>query len=284
MVPKLTVAGVVALSCCLSYEQFWQYCGACGVKVLREGGETGMPAQVLHVTNQGQSVRQRVKEGMKGRPVGLPDNSPPPCPWGSDLREAPMYTSLVFNEVVGLHVHNQQEYKLVVDHEFLDCLGWQWSLHAMVLHIGSTREEAHFVVYVVFNDRWWLCNDTTVKVMTPPPPTREKRRFCYTSANKQIWLYQTCRSQPPNGKDLQPLVRHGMPRAYLLHLGASHGAGTGCVSPLPLLQHRVHQGLGTGRTGLCMPRACLWTPLCQPRRWHEVHPPLPQLQHRAHQG
>ena len=34
-----------------------------------------------------------------------------------------MYTSLVYNEVVGLHVRNQQEYKLVVDHEFLDCLG-----------------------------------------------------------------------------------------------------------------------------------------------------------------
>ena len=44
MVPKVTAAGVVALSCCLSYEQFWQYCGASAVKVLREGGETGMPA------------------------------------------------------------------------------------------------------------------------------------------------------------------------------------------------------------------------------------------------
>ena len=55
-----------------------------------------------------------------------------------------MYTSVVYNEVVGLHVHNQQEYKLVVDHEFLDCLGRQWSLHAMVLHIGATREEGHF--------------------------------------------------------------------------------------------------------------------------------------------
>ena len=85
-----------------------------------------------------------------------------------------MYTSVVYNEVVGLHVHNQQEYKLVVDHEFLDCLGWQWSLHAMVLHIGATREEGHFVVHVVFNDRWWLCNDTTVKAMNPPPPRPAK--------------------------------------------------------------------------------------------------------------
>ena len=60
---------------------FWQCCGDCRVKVLREGGETGMPAQVLHVTNQGQSVRRRVKEGMKGRPVGLPDTPPPLSVW-----------------------------------------------------------------------------------------------------------------------------------------------------------------------------------------------------------
>ena len=138
-----------------------------------------MPAQILHVTNQGQSVRQCVKEGMKGRPVGLPDNPPPPCPCGGDLREAPMYTSVVYNEVVGLHVHNQQEYKLVVDHEFLDCLGWQWSLHAMVLHIGATREEGHFVVHVVFNDRWSLCNDTTVKAMNPPPDPRKATFLLY---------------------------------------------------------------------------------------------------------
>ena len=90
-----------------------------------------------------------------------------------------MYTSLVFNEVVGLDVHNQQEYKLVVDHEFLDCLGWQWSLHAMVLHIESTREEGHLVVYVVFNDKWWLCDDTAVKAMTPPPNPRKATFLLY---------------------------------------------------------------------------------------------------------
>ena len=54
-------------------------------------------------------------------------------------------TSFVFNEDVGLHVHNQQEYKLVVVHEFVDILGWQWSLHAMVLHIRATKNEGHFV-------------------------------------------------------------------------------------------------------------------------------------------
>ena len=76
-------------------------------------------------------------------------------------------TSFVFNEAVGLRVHNQQEYKLIVDHEFVDILGWQWSLHAMVLHIGVTKNEGHFVVYVVFQDKWWLCHDGTVKGTSP---------------------------------------------------------------------------------------------------------------------
>ena len=92
-----------------------------------------------------------------------------------------MYASFVFNEVGGLHVHNQQEYKLVVDHEFLNCLGWQWSLHAMVLHIGLTREEGNFVMYVVFNDKWWLCDDTAVKAMTPPPNPRKATFLLYKS-------------------------------------------------------------------------------------------------------
>ena len=82
MVAKLTAAGVVDLSSWLSYEQFCQQCGECKVKVLREGGETCMTSQVLHVTNQGQSVQKRVKEGMKGRPLGLANNPPPLCLWG----------------------------------------------------------------------------------------------------------------------------------------------------------------------------------------------------------
>ena len=47
------------------------------MKVLRDGGKMGMKTQVLHVTNQVQSVRYCVKDGMKGRPVGLPE--PPLC-------------------------------------------------------------------------------------------------------------------------------------------------------------------------------------------------------------
>ena len=84
-----------------------------------------MAPQVLHVTDQGQSVQKRVKEGMKGRSFGLACTPPPPpCDCGGGLGEAPLQTSFVFNEVVGLHVHNQKEYKLVVDHEFEDILGW----------------------------------------------------------------------------------------------------------------------------------------------------------------
>ena len=63
MVAKLTAAGVVDFACCLSYEQLWQRCGECNVKVLRDGGETCMKAQVVLVTNQRQRVQKRVKEG-----------------------------------------------------------------------------------------------------------------------------------------------------------------------------------------------------------------------------
>ena len=150
-----------------------------------------MTAQVMHVTNHGHNVQKRGKEGMRGRTVGLANNPPPPCAYGGDLREGPLVTSLVFNEVVGLHVHNQQEYNLVVDHHFVDILGWQWSLHAMVLHIGATKNEGHFVVYVVFEDEWWLCHDTTVSLC----PTPRKATFLLY---KRKPTNMTCHSVPPN--------------------------------------------------------------------------------------
>ena len=37
-----------------------------------------MTTQVLHVTNQGQAVQKRVKEGMKGLIVALTGGRPPP--------------------------------------------------------------------------------------------------------------------------------------------------------------------------------------------------------------
>ena len=35
------------------------------------------------------------------------------------------------------------------------------------------------MVYVVFNDRWWLCNDTTVKENDPPPDPRKATFLLY---------------------------------------------------------------------------------------------------------
>ena len=42
MVASVTAAGVVDLSHRVSYEQVWQRCVECNVKVLREGGGTAM--------------------------------------------------------------------------------------------------------------------------------------------------------------------------------------------------------------------------------------------------
>ena len=113
-----------------------------------------MASLVLHVTNQGQTVQRCVKEGMKGRSFGLAFNHHPPCDCGACVGDAPLQTSFVFYEAVGLHVHNQQFYKLGV--EFLDIQIWHWSLHAMVLRIAATKNQGHFVVYVLFEDKLWL--------------------------------------------------------------------------------------------------------------------------------
>ena len=176
MVAKLTAAGVVDLTCCLSNEQSWQRCGTRDLKVLREGGGgTGITKQVQHVKNQRQSVQKRVKEGMKDRTVGR-SRSLTPCACEGDLADAPLQTSFTFNEVAGLQVHNQQEYKLVVDRAFVDIFRWHQSLHAMVLHMGATKNEAHFVVHVVFEHKWWLCDYTTVKGASAQGPSGARDR------------------------------------------------------------------------------------------------------------
>ena len=66
-----------------------------------------MIAQVLQVMNHGQSVQKCVKEGMRDRTVGLANN-PPYSACGGDPGEAPLVTSFVFNEAVGLCVHNHK--------------------------------------------------------------------------------------------------------------------------------------------------------------------------------
>ena len=79
---------VLVLVLCLA-EQWWQRCPVCDNKVLQAGGEMAMAGQVLHVTNQGQSVRMRIREGMRGRSLGRPSNAPP-CGCG-DIFNRPLY-------------------------------------------------------------------------------------------------------------------------------------------------------------------------------------------------
>ena len=216
------------------------------MKVLRDGGETGIATRVLHVTNQGKSVQKRVKEGMRGQTVGLANSPPPPCACGGDLGEAPLVTSFVFNEAVGLHFHNQREYKLVVHHDFVDNLGWQWSLHAMVLHIGATKNEGHFVVYVVFEDKWWLFDDTTVKGASPPRTPRKATIVLYKRKPTNLLVLDMSQSASQrtrasalgNKGDAQSMPNNTCAPAMALSTGA-------LPPPPPPTCNTVHQGLGT---------------------------------------
>ena len=40
------------------------------------------------------------------------------------------------------------------------------------------------MVYVVFNDRWWLFNDTTVKAMTPTRPAKSDESAIQAETNR----------------------------------------------------------------------------------------------------
>ena len=128
------------------------------------------------------------------------------------MGDAPLGASFLFTEVVGLHVHNQQKYELVVDGEFADILGWQWFLHAMVLHIDATNNEGHFVVYILFGDKWRLCDDTRVKCQRPPPFPREATFFLYKRKPTNLLVRGTshCASQRTRSPTLTP---KGMRRA-----------------------------------------------------------------------
>ena len=134
-----------------------------------------MAAQVLHVTRQEQSVRMRIREQMRGRSLGRPSNAPT-CGCGGDLQEAIVLSSLVFNKLAPLHVHNQQLHSLTVDHEFVDVNGYHWSLRAMVLHIGATKEEGHFIVHILVRNEWWLCDDA---LMTRGRPAANSRKVAF---------------------------------------------------------------------------------------------------------
>ena len=190
MVPKLVCAGVRSVSDCLCHEQWWQHCLVCDKKVFQAGGELAMAAQVLHGSNQGQSVRMRLREGMRGRSLGRPSNAPP-CGCGEDLQEAIVLSPLVFNKLAPLHVHNQQLHSLTVDHEFVDVNRYHWSLRAMVLPNAATREEGHFVVPILVRDEWWLFDDASVTSGRPPADSRKVTFLLYErTPTKMVGLSQ----------------------------------------------------------------------------------------------
>ena len=66
MVAKLTGARVVDLSCCLSYEQLWQRCGECNVRVLREGGGDGHDITGTACDESGAKCAKRCRRGNEG--------------------------------------------------------------------------------------------------------------------------------------------------------------------------------------------------------------------------
>ena len=49
----------------------------------------------------------------------------------------------------------------------------------MVLHIGATREEGHFVVHILVRDEWWLCDDTSMTRGRPPADSRKVTFLLY---------------------------------------------------------------------------------------------------------
>ena len=78
MVGKRTAAWVVDLACCVHMSSRGNGVHSVMPRLYGTGGAT---PHVLDVTNQGQCVPKRVKEGMKGRSFGLASN-PPPSGWG----------------------------------------------------------------------------------------------------------------------------------------------------------------------------------------------------------
>ena len=61
----------------------------------------------------------------------------------------------------------------------MDVNGYHWSLRAMVLHIGATREQGHFVVHILVGDEWWLCDDASVTRGWPPADSRKVTFLLY---------------------------------------------------------------------------------------------------------
>ena len=85
----------------------------------------------------------------------------------------------MFNKLAPLHVHNQQLQNLTVDHEFVDVNRYHWSLRAIVLPIGATREEGHLVAHILVGDEWWLCDEASVTRGRPPAYSQQLTFLLY---------------------------------------------------------------------------------------------------------
>ena len=85
----------------------------------------------------------------------------------------------MFNKLAPLHVHNQQLQNLTVDHEFVDVNRYHWSLRAIVLPIGATREKGHLVAHILVGDEWWLCDEASVTRGRPPAYSQQVTFLLY---------------------------------------------------------------------------------------------------------
>ena len=103
-----------------------------------------------------------------------------------DLQEAIVLSSLVFNKLAPLHVHNQQLHSLTLYRKFVDLTGYHWSLRAMVLHIGATGEQGHFVVHILVCDEWWLCDDASVTRGRAPTNSRNVTFVLYVRTSTEM--------------------------------------------------------------------------------------------------
>ena len=101
----------------------------------------------------------------------------------------------------------------------------------MVLHIGATKKEGQFVVCVVFEDKWWLCDDTTVKGASPPRTPR-KATFPWCK-RKPTNLMVLDMSHSASQRTRALALRNKGDAQSMPTDTSSHGAATGCFAPPP---------------------------------------------------
>ena len=111
-----------------------------------------------------------------------------------------------FNEVVGLYAHNQQESTLVANNEFMHIFALECSSHALMLQFRATINEGCFVGYAVSDDKWWLCDRTTVKGLGPPRTLQKEIFLLYK--RKRTNLLVPCMSQSASRRKRPSALRN----------------------------------------------------------------------------